>query len=1047
MKTNRGLIASFVITFGLLLGGARALARSKVNNPAACLTGSLAGNTTWSVGQSPYTVCSASLAIPVGSKLTIDPGVTVKFQANGSLSIAGELIALGTAAQPITMTSDLPATKWNGISVSANPAAPARANFGYTQIDYGGNSGTFGAAIYVDQGAITVTHTTIQNGAGNGILVTYQGLANIQASSFFNNARSAIELDAPKSSLINTGLTAANNGANGHGDGILISGVTTVHGSRRWVDAGIPYLIDRSVSNAYGDDLTIEPGARVEFTGTATLSIGGVLNAIGSPAKPITFTGETQRAGIWRGIVIYGGSQKALAQMDYVTVEYGGNDIRGANIEVGNGQLIAHHTIVRYSQKDGVLFDSGSNGTMLESQIYSNTLYGMNNAASATQVVLATNNWWGAPDGPQTQTPACGTGSGSLVTDGVIFRPVLTGTHSTSAFPLSAAPVVTLSPRRWFAPADAVTRVYFDILVQDGNGAPLPGRKVRLKSSLGSPVDGGITDLQGKTLAYLTSASVGDAQVTAVLDNLTCEYSLSPAARVTFTSPLVVKDLFPNAAAPYFSKEITLSPLPVTTGVTTTIHATLTNPFTLPVTVDVSFGFVQSSIGLAFGPIKDIPGVVIPPGGTTTLDASWRPNVSGHYCVEVSYNLVQIGLLARQGPNAPTNSNKDDLNINSRQGPMNQPHSKDSLEKADKAFNLVSKVPAGPTQIQRGMISEWWGAISDAASKASKALGFDPPRLDYNITTTPVRHPIPPFVPTISLPPERVAALNAINDALVDVEAYGTAATVALDRYGGASEALDLAWASEQSNEMVYYQEKFANALLTFADRLDAFVALLRTEGETGTVVSLTDVLNYQNRLKNSGFTPQELNMAQAIGLSSADIDAYLQNILAADPNDLAGDLLVKYTNLAAQARDTANNLLHPNNFYPGGSVGGTAGLAPQAVGNSMAQVYNSTDTVLVTNPFTSTQAVNMQTRLLEFPADWGLTVSPSQFVLGPKGQMQVTVTIVPGSLQPQGSVPKFAIEGYTGSQLLGGIVIQMVVPQYKNFSGKVPLFLPLIDK
>ena len=77
---------------------------------------------------------------------------------------------------------------------------------------------------------------------------------------------------------------------------------------------------------------------------------------------------------------------------------------------------------------------------------------------------------------------------------------------------------MTLTPRRWFAPADNLTRIYFDITVRDGNGAPIPGRTVRLTTSLGAVTDGGITDPNGKTLAFLTSTSVGDAVVTASLD-------------------------------------------------------------------------------------------------------------------------------------------------------------------------------------------------------------------------------------------------------------------------------------------------------------------------------------------------------------------------------------------------------------------------------------------------------------------------------------------------------------------------------------------------
>jgi hypothetical protein len=61
-------------------------------------------------------------------------------------------------------------------------------------------------------------------------------------------------------------------------------------------------------------------------------------------------------------------------------------------------------------------------------------------------------------------------------------------------------------------------------------------------------------------------------------------------------------------------------------------------------------------------------------------------------------------------------------------------------------------------------------------------------------------------------------------------------------------------------------------------------------------------------------------------------------------------------------------------------------------------------------------------------------------------GQMTtITVNILTGSPVPQGSVPRVAVEGYANSQLPGGVMVDVVVPDY------VPYFLhvdlPLIRK
>ena len=125
---------------------------------------------------------------------------------------------------------------------------------------------------------------------------------------------------------------------------------------------------------------------------------------------------------------------------------------------------------------------------------------------------------------------------------------------------------------------------------------------------------------------------------------LACEGALSPETKVTFTTPVNVTDLLPNAPASYFDGDIEISPLPVITGISTTMTVKLTNPLTQSITVDVSFGFAQAGIGLVFGPIKDIVGQVIPGNSSVSLSASFLPVVSGHYCVQVTYAITAIGL-------------------------------------------------------------------------------------------------------------------------------------------------------------------------------------------------------------------------------------------------------------------------------------------------------------------------------------------------------------------------------------------------------------------
>lgn len=86
-----------------------------------------------------------------------------------------------------------------------------------------------------------------------------------------------------------------------------------------------------------------------------------------------------------------------------------------------------------------------------------------------------------------------------------------------------------------------------------------------------------------------------------------------------------------------------------------------------------------------------------------------------------------------------------------------------------------------------------------------------------------------------------------------------------------------------------------------------------------------------------------------------------------------------------------------------------------------------------------------MRARRIDLPADWAVDVSPAQVTLAHGEVTTVTVNILTGSPAPQGSVPRVAVEGYANGQLLGGVVVDVIVPNY--VPGFLHVYLPLIRK
>lgn len=1027
-------------------------APARVTSTPVC--SSIVTNTTWLAISSPFVICNnASIAIAQGVTLTIEPGVEVQFGSNSRLNANGTLSAIGTASAPITFTGVVTTPgSWQGIGVFGTLNATNRSVFDHVVIEYAGINVSSGSQLHLEHAAVTLKNSLLRHGKQHGVYGAAKGMADIFDTAFEDHPGYAVYFSDGVVNPVLRRLTASGNGT----DGVGLGGFASLTGVHVWEDSGLPYVWAGGVQVALGATLIVEPGVEVQFRQNQFMQVAGKLTAIGQPDRPITFTGSTKTIGWWGGLDVNGDVYNpASAQFDYVTFEYGGIGPNGANLLVTDGQASVAHSIIRYGSPHGVSISARGTGTVIESsQIISHAGYGVRNTVTGpAYAVNAANNWWGHPSGPQTDDGCNVGGVGTRVSPNVIFRPVLT---DALALPPIVAPtearILSLSPRRWFAPADGATRVYFDLTLRDGNGLPLSGRRLRLASTLGTVVDGGITGFDGRTLAYLTSSTPGDADVVAVIDdNAACETARAPSSRITFTPPVTVTDdLLPHAAAPYVNADIKVAPMPVVRGVPTTIQGKLTNSSATTITVDVTFAYVQSSIGLAFGPLATITDTVIPAHSTVTVAVPWTPAVSGHYCVQLIYTVTSIGARRITAPTQGGASHP--LNLNSYSAPLGSPPEKDSLNKARDAISTINAFTgpgSKPFNIPKQGVNILIGRQFDAAEKISQGLGFDPPRQDYNQITVPPKPTFTPWQPDAELTAAEATALNALTASMMDVYHAGRAATISLDRYGGAAEAHDLQWSTLQANALLHYKQLIGTALITAALRLDEFHQVLIDVGRPDVIITAAEVISYQQRLATQGFTPEEIAAAHQLGLTDEEIEASRQAALAADPAVIAGSSQAKLVEMAEAFRELSDVLLNPPNFPLLGGVGGSGRLAATTgdMPNLLVRVFESTSTILVGNPLTQTATIELRVRRVALPADWTVAVSPAQVTLAPGEQITATVSMVPGSTTVQGIVVRAAVEGYIADELIGGVAIDTIVPRYRPFDGQLHVYLPLVRR
>ena len=222
---------------------------------------------------------------------------------------------------------------------------------------------------------------------------------------------------------------------------------------------------------------------------------------------------------------------------------------------------------------------------------------------------------------------------------------------------------------------------------------------------------------------------------------------------------------------------------------------------------------------------------------------------------------------------------------------------------------------------------------------------------------------VPPVVPNAQVPAARAAAINAMADALAEVNAYGTAAQITLDRYGGASAAKDLAWASVQTSAYLEYKRLMGTAAITASERISDLIGIAALEGITSVIVPPDRIIAAQQQLSTTGFTAQQIADAHAAGLSDEEIEAVRQSIINADPLELSreNDVVVKMQELGERLRTLGNAMLYPQVFAPSFSVSGGKLLRPEATyGNTMAQVFESRTTIRLGNPLTQTATIDV---------------------------------------------------------------------------------------
>jgi flagellar hook assembly protein FlgD len=380
---------------------------------ATNVSGTISANTTWTTTGSPYIV-TGGVTVSSGTTLTIDPGVTVKFNSGTNLNVNGRLLAVGTSTSGITFTSNQTTPTrgfWDpfNFETGSNPASQLT----YVTISYGGPS-AYGHAVRVRTGTTNFDHVTVtQSGSkgirlestsaatlnnvtvsdcntdgifieptsgqgglhaiadstitgngGYGVNFSFNARAVITNTTLTNNTNYAIGTQPNTDIQGLAGMTVSGNGS-GAKNAIEYRGGTISTYDEQWRATTLPYVVTGGTSVASGRVLTVDPGVTARFNSGTNLSVNGRLLAVGTSTSGITFTSNqaTPTRGYWDPLNFETGAN-AASQLTYVTVSYGGKSAYGHAVRVRTGTTNFDHVTVTQSGSKGIRLESTSAATL-----------------------------------------------------------------------------------------------------------------------------------------------------------------------------------------------------------------------------------------------------------------------------------------------------------------------------------------------------------------------------------------------------------------------------------------------------------------------------------------------------------------------------------------------------------------------------------------------------------------------------------------------------------------------------------------------------------
>jgi len=415
--------------------------------------GPITSDSVWSPKGNPYVV-TCVVVIAKGARLTIEPGVEVRFKKRVHLKVDGGLVAQGTEVLPILFTSSAETPypgDWGGIvfSPDSEPAIfdeTGRYRDGsvlrYTVLQFAGSSGRTGV-VEMYEHAPYLEHVIIRKNAASA-LYSLKGTLRVKSSSFMQNSNSQAfggGILAFSSTLVLEDTAIGKNPTSGSGGGIhaATSSITlrncTLYENETSSNGGALFAADSTVS--IEGCLFLQNGTALRggavYASRSTVQIKNSIFRENATVKAATFGAPSGAGVLAQGAAIFvTDSRLAITDSTFVrnraTTDCAALSAEGSaliltgtnfieNVSAGDGAALCLDNIQPGSAITGstivlnrsekrlrpnvIYIRSGQSPVFRQNNILQNTGYDLLNDTAHS--IQAAENWWGTLNDAEVQ--------------------------------------------------------------------------------------------------------------------------------------------------------------------------------------------------------------------------------------------------------------------------------------------------------------------------------------------------------------------------------------------------------------------------------------------------------------------------------------------------------------------------------------------------------------------------------------------------------------------------------------------------------------------